>query len=204
MFVKSLDDLPDTYGCKLCEKDKPIDEIIVIHDRRKSGYRVRCRCKACHNARQRGHRRPWKTQYLRRWRKENRQLNESYWRKATADRARRNRLGYAHFLANHHAILIQGRLRRRLGEHISLAEARALLSKYGPCYPTQMGLTPRGRRECERIRARLRRVEDKPCLIDIRMMVYAEGMHIKPQKQPIPFLHAAERLRRYHAERKAA
>lgn len=180
--------------------------MIVVRLRSENVYLLRARCKECHNARERGHRREWKTRYLQRWRKENPGLNESYWRKAAADRTRTNARARNHFLNNHYAILIQGRLRRRLGMHVSLCEARNLLSEYGPCYPTIQGLTPRGIKRCEQIRSRLRRRSVRPNLGEIRMMVYADGHYIKSQKQEIPYQHAAEKLRLWRAslKRKAA
>ena len=177
--------------------------MVVVHMRRSGEYLLRSLCKQCNNTRERGHRREWKTKYLRKWRENNPELNESYWRKASADKQKVNVLAYAHFLKNHYEILIQGRLRRRLNIHVGLNEARGLLQKYGPCYPTNFGLTQKGLRECERIRSRLRRIGDKPSLIDIRMMVYEDGLHIKPRNQKIPFTIAAEKLRRWHRETSA-
>jgi hypothetical protein len=181
--------------------------MVVVHLRGKGVYLIRHRCKDCNNRKERGHRREWKRQYLRRWRRENPGLNESYWRKAAADRTKVNTHARVHFLNNHHAILIQGRLRRRLGMHVSLSEARRLLSEYGPCYPTIQGLSRKGINQCERIRARLRCLGIRPNLVEIRIMVYADGHYIKPPKQKIPYQHAAQNLRRWwktSPERKAA
>ena len=181
--------------------------MILVHMRREGVYRLRPRCKDCNNKRERGHRREWKTKYLQRWRRENPELNESYWRKAAADRVRVNARAMNHFIKNHHAILIQGRLRRRLRMHVSLKEATSLLSQYGPCYPTVQGLTRKGIQACERIRSRLRHLGVKPNLVEIRTMVYADGHYVKPQKQTIPYQCAAERLRHWQKtirERKAA
>ena len=197
MIVKSINEIPTSYVCNRCGHEKPIGEIVVVHLRGKGVYLIRRRCKDCHNKRERGHRRQWKTRYLRRWRKENPELTESYWRKGAADRARVNARARKHFFGNHYPILIQGRLLRRIGMHLTLSEARDLFSQYGPCYPTVQGLTPKGVRECERIRSRMRRIGVRYHPVEIRMMVYADGYHIKPQKQKIPYQHAAERLRHW-------
>jgi hypothetical protein len=207
MIVRSINEIPASYVCNRCDREKPIGEMVVVRLRKKGVYLIRRRCKACHNLRERGHRREWKRKYLRRWRRENSKLNESYWRKAAADRTRVNAHARAHFINNHHAILIQGRLRRRLGMHVSLSEARRLLSEYGPCYPSIQGLSRKGINQCERIRSRLRRRGVRPNLVEIRMMAYADGNYIKPQKQKIPYQYAAENLRRWwktSTERKAA
>lgn len=203
MRFGSFAELPATHTCLACGKEKPIAAMIVVHERRSGDYLLRSRCKDCHNARERGHRREWKTGYLRRWRKYNSELTESYWRKQLHDRISYNLRAYRFFQNNHLAILIQGRLRRRAAMHVTLDQARDLLKRYGPCYPTRFGLTSKGFRECERIRSRLRRLGDKPSLIDIRMMVYADGLFIKPRLQRIPFEHAAKRLSAWHASRRA-
>ena len=202
MIVKSINEIPASYVCNQCGHEKEIGKIVVVHLRKEGVYLIRCRCKDCNNRRERGHRREWKTRYLRRWRGENPELNESYWRKAAADKTKTNARAMVHFLDNHHAILIQGRLRRRLRMHVSLKEARNLLSEYGPCYPTVHGLSRKGLEECERIRSRLRRLGVKPNLVEIRIMVYADGRYIHPKKQKIPYQYAAEKLRRWQSSRK--
>jgi hypothetical protein len=91
--------------------------------------------------------------------------------------------------------------------HVTLSEARSLVSEYGPCYPSIQGLSRKGINECERIRSRLRRLGVRLNLVEIRMMVYADGNYIRPGKQKIPYQHAAENLRRWwetSRERKAA
>ena len=180
--------------------------MMLVHRRKTNDYLLRPRCKACNNARERGARREWKTKYLRRWRRENKGLNESYWRTATElNREKINSRARKRFIENHDALLIQGRLRRRLGLRVSIDEANKILKRYGRCYPTQFGLTPEGKKECERIRSRMRRVERAaPSLIEIRMMVYEDGHYIKPNRQPIPYRKASERLSKLQSERRNA
>jgi hypothetical protein len=197
MIVKSISEIPASYVCNRCGHEKPIGEIVVVHLRKEGVYLIRRRCKDCNNRKERGHRREWKRRYLRRWRRENPKLNESYWRKASADKTKVNTHARAHFKNNHHAILIQGRLRRRLGMHVTLNEARSLVSEYGPCYPSMQGLSRKGINQCEQIRSRLRHRGIRPNLVEIRMMVYADGYYIKPRKQKIPYQYAAENLRRW-------
>jgi hypothetical protein len=157
MRFASFSQLPATHTCKTCGAEKPIEQIVVIHMRKSGDYLVRALCKECQNARERGHRREWKRNYLRRWRKYNAELNESYWRDANArDRETINARARLRVAKHHHALLIQGRLRRRLGMHVTLAEAKKLLRRFGPCYPTQSGLSPKGVRAVERIRSRMR------------------------------------------------
>jgi hypothetical protein len=171
---------------------------------RKSGdYLVRALCKECQNARERGHRREWKRNYLRRWRKYNAELNESYWRDANArDRETINARARLRVAKHHHALLIQGRLRRRLGMHVTLAEAKKLLRRFGPCYPTQSGLSPKGVRAVERIRSRMRNRGGAYPVIAIRLIVYEDGLFIKPAEQKIPYRFAAQKLRAWHAARR--
>lgn len=207
--AKTIAGLPQSYGCRACRKEKPVAEMMVVFVRRAGHFRLRPRCKDCHNARERGHRREWKRNYLRRWRAYNSELNTTYWRqrigpRGSAERARHNAAKYAHFQRNHHAILIQSRLRRRLGQRVSLDEARALLRQFGPAYPTPQGLTPKGKKEYERIRGALRRIGQKPNPVEIRVMLYADGHYIKPSRQPVPYQKAAASLRAWHARNKAA
>jgi hypothetical protein len=199
--AKSLAELPEVYRCALCGQEKPIAEMLLVHT--EGIYRLRPRCKACHNARERGHRREYKTAYLRRWRKWNGELNESYWRERTQRmRSRINAQSYDHFIRNHAAILIQGRLRRRLGMKVSIAECRRLAKKFGNCYPTRFGLTPGGVKECERIRSRMRVAGRKVSPVEIRMMVYEDGHYIKPSRQLVPYQWRADTLRRWHQRRR--
>lgn len=203
MRAKTLAELPQKYGCRLCGKEKPIAEMMLA--RTGNVFRLRPRCKACNNSAERGHRREYKTKYLRRWRKWHPELTESYWRPRSKEQhLHANALSYAHFQRNHAAILIQGRLRRRLGMKVSIAECREFVKKFGCCYPTQFGLTPDGIKECERIRSRMRAAGRKVSLIEIRMMVYEDGYYIKPSRQRMPYQCASERLRRWHEARKSS
>jgi hypothetical protein len=203
MRFKALADLPQTHLCRACKETKPISEMIVIHERKTGKYLLRARCKDCQNEQERGHRRQWKRDYLRRWRKRNARLNESYWRQRSAlkreeisGRARRR------YEDNRHAILIQGRLRRH-GEKVSLAEAMVLLKKYGPCYPQRPGLTPEGLQECERIRGTYRRHGHRISAFQIRLMVYEDGFFIKPaRQQKEPYRASAKKLRDWHESRR--
>ena len=208
MEFNSFADLPATHRCRVCKHKKPIAQMVVVRLRRTGKILLRARCKSCNNERERGHRRDWKTKYLRRWRKCNAQLDESYWRKynrenrkqinARAER-RRKKLGAV--------LLIQGRIYRRLGITVPLTEAKRMLATYGPMYPLRCGLTPRGLRECERIRARLRHANLPVNVAEIRMIVYDEpGFRKKPQcqKPTRQMLVAAERLRQWHAKRRTA
>lgn len=204
-FFNTMAELPTTYGCRKCGQEKPVGEMIVGRVRKTGKVFLRPRCKACQNAFERGRRLEYKRAYRRRWRRHNAELNETYWRKrceangeAIAARARQR------FCRDHAAILIQGRIRRQLGMTLPIAEARELARQFGPCYPTRFGLTPGGLHECERIRSRLRRARQAIRPIEIRMMVYADGHYIKPNRQKTPYRIVAERMRRWHAERRQA
>ncbi|MEK6323591.1 MAG: hypothetical protein AABN33_18275 [Acidobacteriota bacterium] len=198
MKVQAMGLLPSEYGCNLCGLTKPVAEMVLVRLRREKAYLLRPLCKDCHNQRERGHRREWKTKYLRGWRFRNRQLSDSYWRGNPAVKEKARIRAAARFEKKHEAILIQGRLNRR-GMGVSLKQAEELLQRFGPCYPSRLGLTPRGLRECERIRAGLRRRRTKRIsTFEIRLMVYEDGLHIKPGRQTKPFLKAAERLREWH------
>lgn len=196
---------PAEYKCNACGLTKPVAEMISVRLRREKLYYLRPRCKACHNAKERGHRREWKRKYLQRWRKQNAALNESYWRN---DRVKEQcRVNAARRLSDqqyHDAILIQGRMNRR-GMGISIKEAQGLLRRFGPCYPTRFGLTPKGLKECERIRAALRRRGAKRISpFEIRLMVYedAKSNYIKPRLQKRPYQNAAEKLRKWQRDRR--
>src|SRR6185295_11057083 len=80
--------LPSEGFCSHCGKLKPIGEMLVVHRKREGDYYMRPRCKQCHNKRERGHRREYKRNYLRAWRKRNAALNESYWRDAPDRKAK--------------------------------------------------------------------------------------------------------------------
>lgn len=205
MTFESLKDLPAKHRCRRCRKKRPTGEMIVIRVRKTKKILLRARCKDCHNKRERGHRREWKRNYLRRWRAYNPELTESYWKsKLVENRPRANARARLHIRKHHYAILIQGRLRRRLGVSVPIAEAEQLLRKFGPCYPTRYGLTRVGLREFERIRKGARRLGKPLHPVEIRMMVYEDGHFVKPARQKIPYQFAAEQLRRYQAMRRAA
>jgi hypothetical protein len=177
--------------------------MVLVRLRRENLYYLRPRCKSCHNGRERGHRREWKRKYLQRWRAKNAKLNESYWK--GSDRVReRGRVNAARrFKENHDALLIQGRLRRR-GMPVSINEAKELLRKYGPCYPSRFGLTRAGLKECERIRSVQRRRNPRCRLspVEIRIMVYEDGLHIKPSRQRRPYKESAKKLRKWQRARR--
>lgn len=184
--------------------------MIIQYWKTEGFYYFRPRCKACNNTREQGHRRDYKRKYLQRWRKQNAEVNDSYWcgnvrvREAARIRAaNRSR-------EETDAIAIQRRLRTQ-GESVTIAEARGLLALYGGCYPTRYGLTDRGLRRCEQIRSRLRNRSGKPSSFgyqmlssfEIRVMVYEESeeepfLIIPRDQQPIPYQKAAERLRQWH------
>lgn len=101
--------LPVEARCKTCGVTKPTDEMVVHYRRAEKAYYVRPRCKECHNAKERGHRREYKRDYLRKWRKRNRELCRTYHdndaaRESAKIRARRRSE------AERQALLIQGRL----------------------------------------------------------------------------------------------
>lgn len=219
MTYQRRQDVPEKAKCLLCKTEKAVAEMVLL--RLGSGeWYLRPRCKECHNARERGHRREWKTKYLQRWRRHNADLNQEYVRKQNSpeNREHRNAVAYRHFKKNHHAILIQGRIRRATGESLPIAECRKLLRKYGRCYPTRFGLTPAGLRECERIRGRNKRAKVRFTPVEIRMMVYEDGVDnwddcgtdrstgnrwvIPPAQQPTPYKVAAAKLTRLQAEKK--
>jgi len=201
--VAKRSDLPKEHACKKCGDTKCLEQIVVTRNRRDGTFTVRDICKDCHNEHEQGHRREYKRNYLRRWRRQNAQLNESYWRnnpivkeKARVNAARR-------FKSDHEAILIQGRLNRH-GMSVSLAEAKILFAQFGRCYPSRFGLTPDGLRECERIRSAFRRGKHKLrfSALDIRIMVYEDGLFIKPHLQPVPYRIASARLRQWHQQQR--
>jgi hypothetical protein len=204
MKVKSPDLLPAEYECKLCHLTKPIAEMMVVYVRREKVYRLRPRCKKCHNERERGHRREYKRNYLQRWRRENAAVNKSYWNNEHV--REQMRVNAARRLEkDRDAILIQGRMNRR-GMGISLKEARELLKRFGPCYPSRLGLSQKGLRECERIRSALRRSGKKRfSMFEIRLMVYDDekSNYIKPHLQKRPYQNQSKRLREWQQSRRA-
>jgi hypothetical protein len=176
--------------------------MVVVRRREVNGFHLRPRCKECHNARERGHRREWKRKYQQRWRAKNAKLNKSYWHNPTAREKARLKAAARSEEINA-ALLIQGRLRRK-GMQVSLQEAGELLKQFGRCYPTRYGLTAEGLRACERIRSAMRRRGSKRLLpVQIRMMVYEDGYYIKPSRQRPPYQSSAENLRRWQREQKA-
>lgn len=175
-----LEDLPAEGHCVLGNHTKPRSEMVVYRSKR-DGYVMRPRCKECHNAGERGHRREYKRNYLRAWRRRNKSLDRSYWNNPTQRRKSTLRArGYRE--RDGEAITIQRRLREQLNERVTLAEARELLLKFGPGYPTRYGLTEEGLRECERIRSRLRsaarrnRHRVRVRNIEIRVLVYQDAV----------------------------
>lgn len=204
---KSVSDLPPSAFCQICETEKPIGEMMVAYLRKEKLFRLRPRCKECHNKTEQGNRRDYKRKYLQDWRKKNSKVNKSYWKDNPAykERARINAL--RRFNEKHEAILIQGRLNRR-GMQVTIAEAEELLKLYGRCYPTPQGLTPAGLKECERIRGTMRRRRGKKLSsFQIRLIVYEDGLEdkkliISHHRQPIPYKKAAKRLKKYHADQR--
>lgn len=195
-----VSDLPSAALCLMCGETKPRAQMIVVHERKQGQYRLRPRCKDCHNERERGHRREWKRRYLKKWRARNAALTKSYWDNAEErEKARVN--SYRRFVENHEALLIQGRLRRR-GFPTSIAEAKDLLQRFGRCYPSRYGLTEEGLREAERIRKQRRR-KLKLSAVEIRIMLYEDGLFIPPDRQPVPYQTAGRRLREWQAQRAA-
>lgn len=196
MICQTRAELPEEFGCKKCGRTKALEEMVLVRRRRTHDYLLRPRCKKCHNTRERGHRREYKTKYLRRWRRDNAEINESYWRQAmAANRTALKLRARVRFARHHQAILIQSRLRRKRIK-VSLREADRLYRKYGRCYPTRFGLTAWGLRECERIRSAERRLpkHQRHRNVEIRMMMYEDGHFKKPSHQKPPYQVAARRL----------
>lgn len=203
-----FEQLPMSRTCNRCGETKLREQMIIQHRHDDSGnyYYFRPLCKDCHNDRERGHRRAYKTKYLQNWRKKNADVNDSYWRNDQSREAAKVR-AQKFTQEQKDAIAIQRRLRTR-GEFVTIAEARELLEKYGRCYPTRFGLTSKGLDRCEQIRSRLRARASKSgrrvlSSYQIRIMVYEEseeepGLVLAPLEQPVPYEKAAERLRQYH------
>jgi hypothetical protein len=198
--AKLIKDLPAERICNRCDTSKPRVEMVVQHRTDNGGFfYMRPICKSCHNARERGHRREYKKQYLDNWRKRNAGLDKSY-RQTDHYRQKAAERSYRYFKANHAAILIKKRLAYR-EIPVTLAEAKELLERFGPCYPTRQGLTKAGLRECERIRSRLRvRNVDRrrrQTATEIRMMIYEEDARfvIPPDEQEMPFKSRSERMK---------
>jgi hypothetical protein len=204
----TLEELPKKYGCNVCGEIKPLAAMVVVRSRKDGEYRLRPRCKECHNAKERGHRREYKKEYLRRWRARNADKDKSYW-KDRPDYKERSRASSARYIERHRDALA---IRRRLagkGVEVSVAEAEGLLKKFGPAYPTRFGLTTEGQKRCEHIRAEQRRAgrEGRRSSFEIRVQVYNEGLFIEPKLQPRPYQRAAKRLsarRQEEEERRTA
>ena len=201
------EDLPIGVFCNLCKMVKPLAEMVVFFSRKVNLFCVKSRCKECHNALERGHRREYKREYLRRWRMRNAELCESYYLN-NPRRQEQGRRSTENYIKRHgDAYRIQGRMRRH-GMPVSIEEAHELLRQFGRCYPSRIGLTAKGLRECERIRARLRTNNKKskfnrriPSSFEIRLMVYEQsleepGLVIPPVEQPVPFQQASKNMTR--------
>lgn len=198
----SVAELPEKAFCKLCELEKPITEMMVAYLRKEKVFRVRPRCKECHNESEKGKRRDYKTKYLQKWRKKNPQLNKSYWdNPESKEKARIN--AYNRFTEKHEAILIQGRMNRR-GMNSIIEQAEEFLKLYGRCYPSRLGLSKAGLRRFEQIRSRLRQRKAKKFdSFEIRLMIYEESeeeksLIIPPIQQQVPFKVASERFKQWH------
>lgn len=190
MKVANLSELPATGHCNRCDQVKPVSEMVVQYLKSQNVYYLRPLCKKCHNKKERGHRREYKREYLRKWRKRNAELDRSYWK---SEQSREYQKLYARkrTARDYDALAIQRRLRYR-GEYITLDEAKELLKQFGRCYPTKAGLSKKGLAECERIRSNLRRKKSKVTSFEIRMMVYADSLEdrsliIKPQLQRLAY-----------------
>jgi hypothetical protein len=205
---KSVSEMPEAAFCRICETEKPIEEMCVAFLRKEKVFRIRPRCKPCHNSNERGNRRAYKKNYLKNWRKKNTEVNRSYWNNPIAnEKARIN--AYRRFEEKHDALLIQGRMKRK-GINITTSEAEDLLQTYGKNYPTQHGLSELGRKECERIRASMRRRGRKVLSsFQIRLMVYEDGLEDRkllksPHRQKTIYKKASEKLKKYWVEKKKA
>ena len=185
--------LPHQYGCNICGKIKPLDEMVVVFSRRDKEYRLRPRCKECHNERERGHRREWKREYLKRWRTRNAEKVKSYWKDKPDYKERARRSSNLYVERHKDALAIRRRLKGK-GVEVSVAAAEELLKKFGPAYPTRFGLTTEGQRRCERIRhtQRIAGREGRRSCFEIRVQVYNEGLFIEPSRQERPYQKKAE------------
>jgi hypothetical protein len=200
----TLEELPEEYFCKLCGHTKPLKEMVVVFIKSEQVYRLRALCKNCHNTRERGHRREWKRDYLRRWRENNSERNTSYWKDNPKVREQSRVNAERRNMKHHDALRIQSRLKTR-GVITTLQEAETLLKRFGNCYPTRFGLTKEGLRECERIRSLSRKPGAKRLTpIEIRISVYEKGMFIKPCDQPRAYQKAAQRLSELQQKRRSS
>lgn len=171
---KSVSELPEKAFCLQCQTEKPISEMMVIWTRKIKRFRIRPRCKKCHNEREKGNRREYKRNYLQNWRKKNPELNRSY----LPDKATANETRKSFYHKNREAMLIQVRMRRR-GIYLTLDDCRSILHKFGRNYMMPSGLSKEGKQECERIRSRLRNRTKNghrmPKNWEIRLMVFEDA-----------------------------
>lgn len=202
---RTREELPETSFCQQCETEKPIVEMMVVFIKKEQLFRIRPRCKKCHNEREQGSRREYKRNYLQRWRAENAEVNRAYWKDKPEQKEKSRNRSNRIWNEKRDAVLIQGRMNRH-GRRVSLKKAELLLSKFGRCYPMRDGLTADGLRECEKIRSRFRlRKEKPPTPFEIRLTVYADdnGSYkfvIRPDEQPLPYRQASENMKKYHDE----
>jgi hypothetical protein len=204
MRAKLFSDLPAVAHCNKCDKDKPLAEMIVFRLASDGLYHLRKKCKECASAYNRTFQ-EWRREYLRKWRKENPELNRSYW---DNPEVKERSLQYTRKFntINREAILIKNRLRRH-GQPCTIAEAREYLKKYGPNFPTIHGLTSAGKREVQRIRSAYRRAGRQITAFEIRLMVYEDSAEEprllkKPSTQKFPYKTSAHRLRTWHQQQR--
>lgn len=182
MKYESMAALPETGTCRLCGQTKPVAEMIVLRSRRDRHVHLRARCKECHNQRERGRRRAWKTSYQRAWRKRHADLNRSYWQARDKSEQAARSLAFRH--GHIEAARIQERMRTR-GYHLDWRSARELLQQYGPAYPLACGLNEVGQREVERLRSTARRRGEARRRRDIVMEVWEnEDCRLPRHEQP--------------------
>ena len=181
MTFEKISDMPPNHLCNACQTVKPVGEMLVVYIKREKRYKLRPKCKPCHNLKERGHRRRQKREYLRKWRKRNKELTNSYHKtEAHREKARISSMRFYH--QNRDVILIKLRFKsKRI--IISTAEAKKFLKRFGRSYPKPGGLTKEGRIMCERIRSRNRnRNGGRQTLssFEIRLMVYDDGFFTPP------------------------
>lgn len=171
---KSFSELPATAFCLQCQTEKPIADIMTIFSRKRKLFRIRPRCKKCHNEKEKGNRREYKRNYLQNWRKNNPNLSKTYWesKEVLNERAKQR------YAKNRDAMLIQVRMRRR-GIYLMIDEARSILHEFGRNYMLPSGLSNEGKKECARIRSRLRNRTKNghrmPKNWEIRLMVFEDA-----------------------------
>lgn len=205
MKTPDLKTLPSEYHCNSCGLTKPTELMNLKYLKGEQVYYLRPRCKDCMNSFERGHRREWKRDYLRKWRRKNAALDRSYWNNSTVREYNRQKNARRN-VEKHDALAIQRRLRHR-GITVSITEAEEMLDKYGRCYPTRHGLSKEGLREQERIRSAMRRQGRKMTNFEIRLMIYEDGIEtpsllIKPERQPTPYKANARIMKERQAAKK--